>query len=277
MSDLVDAAEEPDAGGPGRTPQVGDAESAEAEAQSDEDVEIIGEESEEESQDPRSEAAADATDTAEPAPPEDEQGPGASEAAAQTDTDAETEAGDAGPPEDDAIILDNEEGEDARESDVGRRELAGSGNMFDPSAPAKEGARETPADQSGADDTGVDSETWPGREVEGRVDEANDSAQRRADPTEWPTAEPVDEADETSDSAFQFDQERLDEEAESYEKTPSGLTSEGPVDVGGDSDESPPKSVECPECGYTAEGVGSSLRAGDICPKCHDAYLADRR
>ncbi len=32
----------------------------------------------------------------------------------------------------------------------------------------------------------------------------------------------------------------------------------------------------CPECGFTAPGSGSSLRAGDICPECRSGYLAER-
>lgn len=32
----------------------------------------------------------------------------------------------------------------------------------------------------------------------------------------------------------------------------------------------------CPECGFSAPGSGSSLRAGDICPECRSGYLAER-
>lgn len=32
----------------------------------------------------------------------------------------------------------------------------------------------------------------------------------------------------------------------------------------------------CPECGHTADSVGSSLRPGDICPECHKGYLTER-
>lgn len=305
VSDLVDAAEEPDAGGPGRSPPVGDTGGDDEESLADEDVEIIDADTEEETPGSAAERTEEtgearepdsaetgqepetAADVGEPAPGETEpadaqpapgdQAEGESTSEEPPETSAEPETADDGPPDDDAIILDNEEGKDARESDVGRRELAGSGNMFDASAPENQGSGTPPSDTSRPDEAGDDAETWPGREVEGRVDESGDSDQGSEVPTEWPTSESVDEEVEASDSAFQFDQDRLEEETEPGRKTPSGLTSEGPVDVAGDPEDSPPKSVECPECGYTAEGVGSSLRAGDICPECHDAYLADRR
>lgn len=304
VSDLVDAAEEPDAGGPGRSPPVGDTEGPEEESLPDEDVEIIDAGTEEEPPGTAADRAEDTEEEIDPAPadagqkPEtgDEVGETASggtpadeseaavestEAQSETpdpsETDAEPEPDDAGPPDDDAVILDNDAGKDARESDVGRRELAGSGNMFDASAPENQEARESASDPSRPDDAGDETETWPGREVEGRVEEPSGDEPGSSDPTEWPASEPIEDDGESSDSAFQFDQDRLDEETDTGGKTPSGLTSEGPVDVAGDPGESPPTSVECPECGYTADGVGSSLRAGDICPECHEAYLADRR
>jgi len=32
----------------------------------------------------------------------------------------------------------------------------------------------------------------------------------------------------------------------------------------------------CPNCGYTRAAGGSSMRAGDICPDCHQGYIAER-
>ena len=37
-----------------------------------------------------------------------------------------------------------------------------------------------------------------------------------------------------------------------------------------------PTEYFCPNCGYTREGTGSSMRAGDICPECRKGYMAER-
>ena len=37
-----------------------------------------------------------------------------------------------------------------------------------------------------------------------------------------------------------------------------------------------PTEYFCPNCGYTREGTGSSMRAGDICPECRRGYMAER-
>lgn len=188
---------------------------------------------------------------------------------------------DSHPVEDDAIIMDNDAGEEARESDVGRRELAGSGNMFDASEPAGSDGNGVSADQDDAERMGEErAEEWPDREQEGVADTGPTPSEGPSDVEEWPGTE-KEEDSEPTDSSFQFSTDAhgrgTDPEAGRPGKTPSGLTSEGPVDVTGGSDDDPPKSVVCPECGYSADGVGTSLRAGDICPECHGGYLAERR
>ena len=40
--------------------------------------------------------------------------------------------------------------------------------------------------------------------------------------------------------------------------------------------EGTPTEYYCPNCGYTREGTGSSMRAGDICPECRKGYMAER-
>ena len=37
-----------------------------------------------------------------------------------------------------------------------------------------------------------------------------------------------------------------------------------------------PTEYFCPNCGYTREGTGSSMRAGDICPECRKGYMGER-
>jgi hypothetical protein len=238
------AADAPDST-PEETPSATDEEESEAGGG---DILSEGEEPEPTSEDGRSGSAADAS-------PEEEPG------------------GDDEPPEDDAIILDNDEGKAARESDVGRRELAGTGNMFDPSAPEGEGA-EGGGDADRSAGSSHDAEAWPGTEQESPRDEEGRRGESEA-PVEWPDTERS-EDEAAADSSFQFGRDLQGGDEPEPRENPSGLTSEGPVDVVGE-DEDPPQSVECPECGYTTEGVGSSLRAGDICPECHRGYLAERR
>lgn len=183
---------------------------------------------------------------------------------------------------DDAIILDNDDGQDERASDIGRRELAGTGNMFDASAPEN-------------DDSGSPTEprTEPGPSERVEPESGEDEAEgvpEEAEPTEdadgisqrepWPDEERLEEDSPRDDPAFQFGHapDRTDEgESERYDEPDAGFTSAGSVDVTGSSEDSSPSALECPECGYQATFGGTSLRAGDICPECHGGYLAERR
>ena len=177
---------------------------------------------------------------------------------------------------DDAIIMDNTDGEEKRKSDVGRRELAGTGNMFDPSPPEGSDGESpteggTPGSQGHSPDE-RDSETPADRP-------AGDDSDPGADHEPWPEDDRhVEEAD---DPSFQFEatwETDEDEPSRPESEGPgSGITTAGSVDVSGTSDESSPSTLACPECGYQAPIVGSSLRAGDICPECHSGYLAERQ
>lgn len=198
-----------------------------------------------------------------------------------SEDESERAEADSEPVEDDAIIMDNDAGEEARESDVGRRELADSGNMFEASEPTGSDGNGASTDRDDAERMGETSDAeWPGREQEGAPDPESTHSEGPSDVDEWPGTDQEGD-DEPTDSSFQFSSDvhgsGTDPEAGRPGKTPSGLTSEGPVDVTGGSDDDPPKSVVCPECGYSADGVGTSLRAGDICPECHGGYLAERR
>ena len=91
-------------------------------------------------------------------------------------------------------------------------------------------------------------------------------------PDPWKERPASEEEDrDWSDPAFQFAEESAEAEA-GPDRGPSGITSEGALDVE-QAAESPKGGLVCPECGFT-EGPGSSLRAGDICPECHRGYLA---
>jgi hypothetical protein len=183
---------------------------------------------------------------------------------------------------DDAIIMDNTPGAEDREADIGRRELAGTGNMFDPSAP-EDGDGESPRRESqdaGYDAEPVDEESpdWPAEGTE--QDDPEPGADELADHEEWPGSGREEPPGQEDESAFQFGpdmQKGEPDTGEEPQKSPSGITTEGPVDVTGPAEDSPPRTVICPECGYETRAIGSSLRAGDICPECHAGYLAERR
>lgn len=123
-------------------------------------------------------------------------------------------------------------------------------------------------------------------------------------PTEWPTVESDDEGFDARPStggsaAVDFGgglaPERADVEeeegleyVESAEPAPADEPTESPeADTGfakADAAPSPaePATVDvdaefvCPQCGFVDDVVGSSLRAGDICPDCRKGYLAER-
>ncbi|MFP4530535.1 MAG: hypothetical protein ACLFNC_04510 [Halodesulfurarchaeum sp.] len=86
-------------------------------------------------------------------------------------------------------------------------------------------------------------------------------------------------AEGRDDPAFQFespgDTEDGNRGSSTTQRGPSGIASEGPIEVDVDA-ETPYASLVCPECGFSEAAV-SSLRAGDICPECHRGYLAGRR
>lgn len=268
ISKYVEAAEEP-AAEPEDQPTIADA--SETDMPADEDVEFIDGSEEADEPEPASAAGASAdastSDAAEIDPDtEVDADPEPATTAEQADEDDQ-------PEEDDAIIMDNVAGEEDRQSDIGRRELAGTGNMFDASPP------------EGGDGGSV---TPPQSEPEPRYTEPEESSteysEHETEPDETPTDAsaqqwPGEDPDPVhEESAFQFgpDMQATEDEDGATQKRPSGLTTEGPVNVSESGSDAPPRSVICPECGYETRAVGSSLRAGDICPECHGGYLADR-
>lgn len=196
--------------------------------------------------------------------------------------------GDAGDddPADDAVILDDDAGADEREADIGRRELAGTGNMFDTDAPT--GYEGSSPSSGGYDAETVDAgdDTGLGGAEDSPAGSDDDespagSGSGGADHESWPHAgeESTGDAD---DAAFQFgpDMQTAGPDATRGDDTdqgPSGIKTGGPADGSNTGEDGPPRSVVCPECGYETRAMGASLRAGDICPECHGGYLTERR
>lgn len=150
-----------------------------------------------------------------------------------------------------------------------------------------------------ADDDAVilDADDEPDDEPErdrghGEWPDSDDTRSGEADDEEWPAVDGEDEG---------FDAESGSGEPEDVEfggglRPESGGSGEGeavverpdtPKETTFTSVDSAPTPVEstgsgdgsqyvCPECGFTAPGSGSSLRAGDICPECRSGYLAER-
>ncbi|MFC6730633.1 hypothetical protein ACFQDG_18435, partial [Natronoarchaeum mannanilyticum] len=124
---------------------------------------------------------------------------------------------------------------------------------------------------------------WPDADDTRRSDDAEGTSQK------WPDADGEDEGFDAEPTSGEPDDVEfgggLTPEAEG---TPEG---EGQMvesaDTGFTSADSAPSPVEavreretteyvCPECGHTAAGTGTSLRAGDICPECRRGYIAER-
>ena len=76
-----------------------------------------------------------------------------------------------------------------------------------------------------------------------------EAPERTPEPEEPATAEDTGEAEDSDDS-------------EEFEEAASAA--EGPT------------RLACPECGFAVGAAGSPLRAGDACPDCGEAYLAER-
>jgi rubrerythrin len=185
--------------------------------------------------------------------PDDEAPPATREAASVTESesDEETPVDPETDPEDDAVILDETEDETPRERERGewpesndtRRPDAGSGSP----------------------------QQWP--DVDDGEDEGYDARPDSGKPADVEFGGGLTPESGVPDAAD--GDERMVESAET--PTETGFTSAGnapsPVDAVGESDAS---EFVCPECGHTASGTGSSLRAGDICPECKKGYIAER-
>lgn len=124
---------------------------------------------------------------------------------------------------------------------------------------------------------------WPDADDTRRSDDAEGASQ------EWPDADGEDEGFDAEPTSGEPDDVEfgggLTPEAEGtpegegkmVESPDTGITSadSAPSPVDADRERETTEYV-CPECGHTAAGTGTSLRAGDICPECRRGYIAER-
>jgi hypothetical protein len=165
-------------------------------------------------------------------------------------------------PVDDAVILDDERADDDRHG----------GERPDP-------------DDDVADDTDTDTDA----ESSG-IPEAGDDGATVVDGEGWPDPAGEDEGFDAVPGEGIPDDAALDEEVgpEATGAAANGTTGASggaagkqfvaaqEVDPVGD-DRSPDHTeFFCPNCGHARRAGGSSMRAGDICPECHQGYIAER-
>lgn len=157
------------------------------------------------------------------------------------------------PEEDDAVILDGED--EAAERDAGEwpEEAAGEVDEAEPDAQveaapdiAQAEAAATPESEPDTAHPDEDAEVWSG-EMPGEESEPEPEAESESGPE--PEAEPEPEPEP--------------------EISGPTISETSAVDV----ESLPADTMYCPECGFTEPIAGSSLRAGDACPECHQGYL----
>jgi len=124
---------------------------------------------------------------------------------------------------------------------------------------------------------------WPDADDTRRSDDAERPAQ------EWPDADGEDEGFDAEPTSGEPDDVEFgggltpeadgtpEGEGQMVESADTGFTSadSAPSPVDADREHEATEYV-CPECGHTAAGTGTSLRAGDICPECRRGYIAER-
>lgn len=124
---------------------------------------------------------------------------------------------------------------------------------------------------------------WPDADDTRRSDDAEAAAQ------EWPDADGEDEGFDAEPTSGEPDDVEFgggltpeaegtpEGEGQMVESPDTGITSadSAPSPVDADRERETTEYV-CPECGHTAAGTGTSLRAGDICPECRRGYIAER-
>jgi len=124
---------------------------------------------------------------------------------------------------------------------------------------------------------------WPDADDTRRSDDAEAAAQ------EWPDADGKDEGFDAEPTSGEPDDVEFgggltpeadgtpEGEGRMVESADTGFTSadSAPSPVDADRERETTEYV-CPECGHTAAGTGTSLRAGDICPECRRGYIAER-
>lgn len=155
-----------------------------------------------------------------------------------------------GPPGDEATETSGattSEGPGARSVDTGPR-TASTSEFEPPTSAAEDDGIILEDDDDDSDDTGRAPGEWPDDD---EPDIGEDSG----------TAEIMSEADEPAAD----DSEESDESDDGLDLGSDGSSGAGTtVPVG---------SYRCPECGFTTDAEGASLRAGDYCPECHAGSL----
>ncbi len=182
-------------------------------------------------------------------------------------------------PEEPATGADSVDDIEAMSADSGAPEDAGTGSDTPPEGEPTDATASTAEPESMfGTGTGDTTESGGTSEAERETATRTDIWKERPPPEDPGAAEK--DTIERDDPAFQFESydESAREEsrkARTARRGPSGIVSEGPIDLETES-HTPYESLVCPECGFT-ENSASSLRAGDICPECHRGYLAGRR
>ena len=155
--------------------------------------------------------------------------------------------GEPDPVEDDAVILDDEDAEPARDRQHGEWPEA--------------------EDTEGPDTAGPEPSAWPEQEGE---DEGYDAKIDDEEPeVEFGGGLTPEPGDVDVDSEETVGGEPVEDTGiTSADTAPSP---DAPADT-----ESVATEFFCPECGYAAAADRSSLRAGDICPECQRGYITER-
>jgi len=121
------------------------------------------------------------------------------------------------------------------------------------------------------------------------ADDTRRSGDAEGAPQEWPDADGEDEGFDAEPTSGEPDDVEFgggltpeaegtpESEGQMVESADTGFTSAdtAPSPVDADREREATEYV-CPECGHTAAGTGTSLRAGDICPECRRGYIAER-
>lgn len=125
------------------------------------------------------------------------------------------------------------------------------------------------------EDEGFDAEPDNGTPAEGVQFRGSLTPERTADAD--PTVDPVGRPQ--SDTNTDDDPTTSDTDSEeAVDQSPTGIrrAAPSPTPTGQQRLADMETEFVCPECGYTTDGVGSSLRPGDICPECRRGYLSER-
>jgi len=168
--------------------------------------------------------------------------------------------------EDDAIILDDDTDDDGG---VSADRTPGEWPDADDTAAAADGEEETtgvPEADDGA--TVVEGEGWPDPEGE---DEGFDATPGDAAPEDAAIDEEVGPA--VGDAAATNGTTEATGGATAGKQFVAAQEVEP---VGDDRTTAAETEFFCPNCGHARGAGGSSMRAGDICPECHQGYIAER-